>query len=192
MRRLQPAMIAYLDDKLKDNFDAKYSIKAGLPRMLMVEAARACVAIRELTNRNDGPLIELIQKTVDGRAIREPYCMAGVQTIVAYAELKTGIKSKLFPSEHVMTVYRKASHDMFVKFNPLPGAIAMWNHQGSDQGHTGIVVESYDNFFKSIEFNTTKGEAGGKIVREGGGVYELTRPRANVESMILKGFIKPF
>lgn len=192
MRRIQPAMIAYLDEKLKDNFDAKYSIKNKMPRMLMVEAARACVGIRELTNRNDGPLVELIQKTVDGRARREPYCMAGVQTLVAYAELKTGIKSKLFPTEHCMTLIRKTPADMFVKYNPLPGAIPIWNLKDTDDGHTGVVILSYDDYFKTVEFNTIKGEHEGKIIRDGGGVYELPRPRGNIGNMIFKGFIKPF
>lgn len=193
MRRIHHNMIKYLDKKLENNFDAKYAIQNKLPRILMAEAAKACVGIRELTGKNDGPLIELIQKTVDRFAGKEPYCMAFVQTILAYAEYKTGIKSKLFPTEHCMTLLRKTGPDMLVQYKPLAGAIPIWNKIKSDEGHTGILISCDDEFFYCVEANTTVGiNDGDKLVRDGGGIYLTKRPFANVNNFILKGFIKPY
>lgn len=192
MRKILPQMTAYLDDKLKENWDAKYAIKHKLPRFLMVEAAKACIGIKELTGDNDGPLIELIQKTVGNKAHNEPYCMSFVQTILAYTELKTGIKSNLFATEHCMTLWRKTPEEMFVKRNPLPGALIMWNKENTDSGHTGIVISSNEHFAMCVEANTTLSFNEGEIQREGGGIYMTKRPRKSVGSMILKGFIKPF
>ena len=45
-------------------------------------AAEACVGIREQGGNNKGPLVELMQKTVDGKAQAEAWCMAFVQSML--------------------------------------------------------------------------------------------------------------
>ncbi|MFM6929950.1 MAG: hypothetical protein ACKOX6_15880 [Bdellovibrio sp.] len=204
MRSLRPEMIKFFDDKLKNNGLAQHAIDTKDARLLFTEAAKVCVGIREKTGNNDGPMVELIQKTVDGVASRESWCMAFVQTCLAYAELKTGLTSPIFCSEHCMTTFRKTSKNQRVKYNPLPGAIVIWQHYDldektgtitpTDQGHTGIVLGADELIFTAVEGNTTSGSNGanGPVVREGGGVYYTTRNRIKNGTMIVEGFLKPF
>ncbi len=197
MRKIEKEMVKFLDEKLNSNGLAQQAITEKNPRMLMIEAAKVCVGIREKLNNNDGPMVELIQETI-GEHSNEAWCMAFVQTCVAYAELKTGIESPLFASEHCLTTWKNTSKKQRVKRHPLPGAISIWRHGNSSNGHTGIVLGADDKIFQAVEGNTTSGKAGDKIVREGGGVYFTERlmqkfPNVTQSSgMILVGFLKPF
>ena len=87
-------MVKWLDEKLASNGLAQHAIKTKNARVLLVEAAKACVGIREATNRNDGPMVELIQSTVGG-SNREAWCLSFVQTMVAYVELRSKLVSRL-------------------------------------------------------------------------------------------------
>lgn len=195
MRQIEPKMVQFLDDRLKDNGLAQHAIETKDARTLMVEAAKVCVGIREKTNNNDGPMVELIQETI-GRANHEAWCMGFVQTMIAYAEFKTGVKSPVFDGddggEHCQTVWRKTPKDMRVKISPLPGAIVIWRHGSSENGHTGILLGSDERIFSAVEGNTTKGEVNGRIVREGGGVYFTTRSRYGDGDMNIVGYLIPF
>jgi len=198
VRKIQSKMIEWLDEKLKGNGLAEWAVKNKDPRVLMIEAAKACVGIREKTNKNDGPMVELIQKTLGG-ADKEPWCMAFVQTAIAYAETKCQVKSPLVHSEHCKTVWDRTVKTQRVESHPLPGAVAIWVYEGSSRGHTGIVLGADDNIFQAVEGNTTSGQkAGGGIIREGGGVYFTERdlqgfPKLSTRSkMKLVGFLKPF
>lgn len=197
MREIQNAMVQFIDERLKLNGLAQLAIEEKNPRALMIEAAKVCVGIREKTNNNDGPMVELIQKTI-GDASNEAWCMAFVQTCVAYAELKTGVKSPLKVSEHCMTTWHNTPVDQRVKYHPLPGAIVIWRHGNGSSGHTGIILGADRDTFLAVEGNTTSGKAGDKIIREGGGVYFTERsmqgfPEIKTKSeMILIGFLKPF
>lgn len=197
MRAIKKDMIKWLDEKLAGNGLAQQAIKEKNPRLLMIEAAKACVGIREKTNSNDGPMVELVQSTIGG-ANQEAWCMAFVQTCISYAELKTKTVSPLWVSEHCLTTWNKSPKKQRVKRHPLPGAIAIWRHGASTNGHTGIVLGADDKIFTAVEGNTTAGKSGDKIVREGGGVYYTERsmqkfPEVTTKSgMILVGFLKPF
>ena len=197
MKQIEKAMIQFLDEKLSNNGLAQQAIKDKNPRQLMIEAAKACVGIREKSNNNDGPMVELIQETIGGHS-NEAWCMAFVQTCIAYAEVKTKTYSSLYVSEHCQTVWKETLKSYRVKKHPLPGAIAIWRHGDSSNGHTGIVLGADNKIFQAVEGNTTSGKAGDKIVREGGGVYFTERslqgfPEVkNKTGMILMGFLKPF
>lgn len=190
-------MVLFLDKKLEGNGLAEQAIKDKNPRQLMIEAAKACVGIREKTNNNDGPMVELIQETI-GLAGNEAWCMSFVQTMIAYAEFKTKVESPIHPSEHCLTVWGKTPKKQRVKTHPLPGAIAIWQHGKSSNGHTGVVLGADNKVFSAVEGNTTSGKAGDKIVRDGGGVYFTERsmqkfPEVTQKTgMILVGFLKPF
>lgn len=202
MRSIEPKMIEFLDQRLAENGLAQLAIKNKDARALMIEAAKVCVGIREKTNRNDGPMVELIQKTIGG-ANGEAWCMSFVQTCVAYAEVKTGQLSGLFPTEHCMTAWKKTDPKLRVKRHPLPGAIAIWNHYSlgkpTSAGHTGITIGADEKTFNAVEGNTSSGQTPtGQIVREGGGVYYCARsmqgfPKISSHaSMRLVGFLIPF
>lgn len=198
MRKIEPKMLEWLDQRLILNGLAQDAIRTKNARQLMIEAAKACVGIREKTNRNDGPMVELIQETV-GKAQNEAWCLAFVQTCIAYAEVRTGIKSPLTATEHCMTLWRNTPETQKVKRHPLPGAIAIWRHGSSTNGHTGIVLGADEGIMQLVEGNTSSGQTpNGEIVREGGGVYFTERSMQNFPrlqtggSMKLQGFIRPF
>lgn len=201
-RAIKPAMVKWLDEKLASNGLAQHAIKTKNPRLLLVEAAKACVGIREATNRNDGPMVELIQSTVGG-ANREAWCLSFVQTMVAYVELRCKVVSKLGVTEHCQTLWAMTPASMRVKRMPLPGAIPIWAHYSfgkkTSNGHTGLTLGADEKKFLAVEGNTTSGQtASGKVVREGGGVYFTERamqgfPKISGNaSMRLVGFIIPF
>jgi hypothetical protein len=191
VRHIESKMIEFLDAKLSGNGLAQHAIKNALPRLLMVEAAKVCVGIREATGHNDGPMVELIQRTI-GEAEGESWCMALVQTMIAYVEIKLGITSPIYAGEGCTQVWEETSHTQRVKYNPLPGAIAIWKYPGTWKGHTGIVLAADESIFQAVEGNTTNGVIGSKIIREGGGVYYTERSRAGDGAMRLIGFLKPF
>lgn len=203
MRTIQPELFKFIDDKLKNNPLAQHAIETTQPRILLAEAAKACVGIKEATGRNDGKFVQLIQKTVDGRASYEAWCMCFVQSEIAYVERKLGIKSPLFGTEHCMTLWRWVKSkrpDLIVKHQPAIAAIPIWNYSGTDNGHTGFYLYNAagNKFFTTAEGNTSgfdqESEAvpGTKVEREGNGAFFNLRSFEGTGKMQLKGFIKPF
>ena len=142
MREIEQKLFDWIDDKLKDNGLAKYAVATKDERLLFVEAARACVGIREQGGNNKGPLVELIQQTIGG-ANKEAWCMAFVMSMIAYVEKKIGIYSRLYPTEHCLTCWSKSPETSRVKYFPLPGAVVIWRHGDSTNGHTGIFLEAH-------------------------------------------------
>ena len=198
MRHIQPEMFNLILKKLEHNGEAQENMRLKKdPRRLLVIAAPLFVGVREKTGHNDGPIIELIQKTIGG-AYREPYCLAFAQTLIAFVEKVYGIESPIHPTEHCMTCWRNSPKHSRVLFSPDPGAITIYNHQGTDSGHAAIFIESIterkEKFAHNVEANTTGGvDPYGAIVREGGGIYWTKRPwQRNVGGMLFVGHLKPF
>lgn len=191
MRLIEKDLVKFIDEKLKLNGMAQQAIKDRNPRALLIEAARACVGIREIGGNNKGPMVELMQETL-GRAGREAWCMSGVQSWIAYAEQKTGLLSPVYPSEHCLTVWNNTPKNQRVKFMPLPGAICIWRHGTSTSGHTGIILGCDDKIMQLVEANTEAGIVGSEVVREGGGIYVTERSRKGSGSMKVVGWIKPW
>lgn len=184
-------MIDFLDRKLAENGLARQALADKDARTLFRLALEACVGIREVSD-NAGPMVELIQETVGG-ADKEPWCMSLVQTGLAYAEHKTGIRSPVAASEHCMTVWNTTRTSQRVKKVPALGAIIIWRHGAGPAGHTGIAISPVKgNMFETVEGNTAAGLENGEIVREGGGVYLNRRSMGGQGNMKLVGFIKPF
>lgn len=185
-RSIKPELVAFIDDKLKNNGSAQLAMKNRDPRNLMIYAAEACVGQTESGGNNRGKFVEICQKTTDNYAGGEAWCMSFVQSMVAYAEFKTGVKSSLFPSEHCLTTWSKASAADRVKKIPAPGAIIIWQHGKTQNGHTGFVMEYSSKVMETVEGNT------GSDFRDGDGVYQKNRdPKSNGNMKVL-GFIIPF
>ena len=205
-RVIQDQMFFFIEKRLMDNGLAQLHIKNRNPRGLLVEAARVLVGIKELTGNNDGFEVSLIQKTVDGKAQREAYCMATQQTLIAYVERKLGIISPLLATEHCTTLWNwvvKNHPELLVKWNPLPGALAIWKHgdapvETKPPGHTEMVLDADEKIFHAVGGNTSgwttydAAEAGKRVNRDGNGVYYTVRSRKGEGEMQLVGFIKPF
>lgn len=191
-RQIEPKMIAWLDKKLSSDPIAFHALVNKDPRLLLQQAARACVGIREASGNNDGVMVELIQETV-GSADNEPWCMALVQTLIAYVEVKLDIKSPLIVTEHVMTCWNTTPFSQRVKRIPLPGAIVCWRHGSTSSGHTGIVIDCDGKNMHVIEGNTSSGVSpDGKVEREGQGCYLTHRSAKATGSMVVQGFLRPF
>jgi hypothetical protein len=191
-REIEPAMVLWLDKKLAENGLAQLAIKEKKARLLFQLAAEACVGIREKTGHNDGPMVELIQKTIGG-AGGEAWCMAFIQTALAYVEVKTGIKSPVYGGEHCLTVWAKTDETQRVLKIPAPGAIIIWKHGKTINGHTGILRQWKTSSMFCVEGNTNAGlTQDGSIEREGGGVYLTKRNTIRNGSMAIVGFLKPF
>jgi hypothetical protein len=191
-RHIEQKMIEFIDKKLEHNGLAQEATRTKNARALMLCAAQACVGIREEGGNNRGPLVTLIQETVGGPD-HVAWCMSFVQTCIAYAELKTGVKSPIPAGEHCLTIWQTSPKEQRVKLLPLAGAIVIYQHGHSSSGHTGLVESTDGNTVWNYEGNTESGVAlGGKIERDGGGVYHTHRPIQGVGDMHLLGFLKPF
>lgn len=190
--KLEQKMAAFLDQKLDSNGLFQHALESKDARAIFRLAAQACVGIREVGGNNRGPMVELIQETI-GKAERESWCMSFVQTCLAYAEFKTGVASTIPVSEHCLTVWNQAPTSLIVQHLPLAGAIAIWRHGTSSSGHCGIVDSCDRNSFWAFEGNTEGGiNPGGKVERDGGGVYHTHRSLQAAGEMHLMGFLKPF
>lgn len=193
-RQIEPKMVEFLDQKLANNGLAQHAIAEKDARQLFILAAQACVGIREVGGNNSGPMVELIQETIGGHS-KESWCMAFMQTCIAYAELKTGMVSLVAAGEHCLTVWALTPKSERVKIFPLPGAIVIWQHGKSQDGHTGCFLEADDKRknMRMVEGNTESGlNPKGDVERDGGGVYLTSRNVIKNGSMKVVGFLKPF
>jgi hypothetical protein len=192
-RNIHPLAEEFINLKLVDNSHAAQAYRDKDPRALFIEVCKTFWGVREETGNNDGVLIEAIQKTIGG-SYNEPWCMALMQTCLAYVEKNLKVISPVESSEHCGQVWAKTNKRSRVRKYPAPGAIAIWNYQGTDKGHCGCVIDTQSSdFFITIEGNTEGGiDPEGKIIREGGGVYFSHRSFDPKGSMKLLGFLKPF
>ncbi len=191
-RQIEPGMVGYLDLLLVNNGLAKKAIADKDARLLLQIVAGVCVGIREEGGNNQGPLVRLIQETV-GSANGEAWCLSYVETMVAYCELKTGIQSPLYVTEHCLTAWAKTPVEQRVKRIPAPGAIVIWQHGNSQSGHTGVLLRYASDGMYCVEGNTTAGlRADGSIERDGGGVHYTKRDKRQNGDMKVVGFLKPF
>ena len=191
-RVLEKKMEQWIDAKLAGNGLAQAAIKSKDARTVFRLANEACVGIREKGANNSGPMVELVQETV-GDAEGEPWCMSLQMTCLAYAERKTGIKSPIIASEHCLTVWQETPKSQRVKAIPAPGAIIIWRHGNTSNGHTGCMIEWQDKKMRTIEGNSESGVTpSGGIERDGGGCYLNLRSTSGTGSMKVVGFLKPF
>lgn len=195
-RKLEPELVRFFDGKLRTHGLAQEAMLKRDARTLMRLAAQVCVGIREEGGNNRGHMVELIQETVGGHSA-EAWCMSFVQSCIAYAELKTGVKSPIIVSESCAQVWTDTPQAWRVKHTPLAGAVVIWGHYNSQGkyagGHTGILDSCDDEIFFAYEGNTTGGiGAGDKVIRDGSGVYYTRRKRDGDGDMHVRGFLIPF
>jgi hypothetical protein len=191
MRQINPKLTAWLRLKLESNGVAQAAIKNKNARQLFIEAARACVGIRESGGNNNGPLVELFQDTI-GSADSEAWCMSFVQSMIAYVEVTLDVKSSIPAGEHCLTIWGESARVLRVLRVPAPGAICIWKHGSGPSGHTGIVLEYGKKVMNLVEGNTEAGFVNGAVERDGGGVYYTERNILGTGNMRVVGFLKPF
>lgn len=196
-RRLHPEIERAVDAELlkiaPDAFKAACLANDGNALTKLCGDAFSALEIREKTNNNDGPMVEAIQYTCRGTS-GQPWCMYQQQTQVAYAEKKLGIISRLPASGDCAEVRRRVPAGMVVLVSTCePGDLWVWEHKDGS-GHTGNFAVWIDKGVSAHlnEGNTTAGQIGDVIVREGGGSYYTARTVANNGDMTLKMCIRPF
>ena len=196
MRQISTQLVKHIEYKVQvrgylDVFNQ--AVAQQNPDLLFETICKATVGAREEGGNNMGFIVGLYQDVVGG-IDGEAWCMAYMQAMVAYVEYKLGIKSRLYPSEHCLTVMRKTPADM-ISHEYFDGAILIWQHGNSEQGHTGRSLKrsTNGNSFFAIEGNTVTGvDKNGNLIRDGGGVYLTTRKMTGDGDMKLIAFIKPF
>lgn len=153
---------------------------------MFIKAMEAMIGIQEKGGNNSGPDVEAIQETV-GSAENEAWCMATIQTAIAFVEVVTGSGSRFPVTEHCLTAF----YNSLIKYmNPKRGYVCIWQHGSGQSGHTGAVCEIIGpNEFNCIEGNTGPGSG---VVREGDGVYKKLRSLQGAGDMHVKGFLEPF
>lgn len=192
MRKIEPALVSYIDKKLEKNGLAQVALKNKDARTLFRLAAESCVGITEATGKNDGKMVRLIQETVGG-ASGEPWCMALVMSCLAYAETKCKVKSPIYESEHCQTVWAKTPKSQRVKLLPLAGAIAIWADTGKSTGHTEIVLSCDGKTMNCVGGNTSGTTKPGEAVnRDGNACVYTVRSMKGTAKRKLLGFLRPF
>lgn len=200
-REIRLELIDYIDERLKNNPLAKLAIDQKDPRTLMVEAAKICVGIKEKTGKNDGPLVNLFQDTVGGIS-NEYWCMSFVQSMIAYAEVKTGIDSPLIASELCSAVWHKSPKASRVKIAPLAGAVIIFADVKKGKvlstGHTEILLSTDGKTIQAIGGNTSgtlkqlPSEGVRAVDRNGNGVWYTVRSTKGTASRKILGYLIPF
>lgn len=186
MRKLDPELILAMDASVKGDADFELAITNKMWRPAMTRAAAPWCDIKELSNKNDGPYIDLVGLTVDRKHTGEAYCLAWVQTILAYVEYKLGIQSVLKATEGCLDLWNSAPARLKTTRFPLPGYIAIWQHGNSVAGHAGIVMKVNEVYFKCLEANSYGPD--GKTQ----GIFMQERLFNDSSNMRLLGFCSPF
>lgn len=180
-REIEPKLLKLMVDKANEIFGDEFRKAVELSDALTLDGMAGDVLtamkVREKTNRNDGVLVEMIQKT-DGGSKGDAWCMWQQQTQTAFAESLTGKLSKLPSTGSCARMRDKAAKlkidipmsesrygDKWIRL--YPGGTG---HTGSFKSWITKGVSARLN-----EGNTTAGKLGDKVIREGGGSYLTER-----------------
>lgn len=155
----------------------------------LIDIANTFVGTKEEGGDNRGPVVEQFQKIVDGVASQESWCMCFTQYCVKQIEKKYAVRSKLFKSEHCLTVWNKSPKEMRL-VEPEPGCLIIWNFVGTNNGHCGIVRKVGKDKVETIEGNTSGPSS--EVVREGDEVAIKSRSKIGSKTMKVIGYLKVF
>lgn len=174
-------------------------ISTEIKHKLFIKEAQNWAGIHEIGGNNRGQLVEIFLRR-SGLPPGNPWCMAFVQfcremvdgfldTVGASDQI-----SKMPRGAHCMTIWNTCLPDL-KSSEPSVGSVVIWDHPGTANGHTGIVVFVSDDksIFQTIEGNTSPGGAGDQ--RDGDGVYlksHRTQPVSTPTALQIVGFINPW
>lgn len=159
---------------------------------LLIEEARRWLGFTEMGKDNHGQVVEMFQRAVDNRASGEAWCLAFIWSCILYTEklmaaLGAARMSTLHHTEHCMTMWRESPVGQRLSA-PRVGALVIWNHEGTDSGHVGLITGVRDDGqLETIEGNTGPGAG---VEREGDGVYAKVRNPARTGRMVVVGFLR--
>lgn len=197
-RYLDPVLEHILDTWLVNNHLAQFQDaceqKLGNLIVSLANQAFAEMKVIESTGRNDGTIVELLQKTCGNRK-GDSWCMDQQQSAVSYAEHKLNTVSLLACSGSCLETLNNSPAHLLVKLEVIQaGDIYIWEHGTSGLGHTenfhSWIVKNHSMLMYGG--NTTAGYIGGKLIRDGGGSHETQRATGSIGDMIPKGIIRAF
>lgn len=174
-------------------------VQALKPKLLAHEAGR-WVGVTEHGGENQGELVSMFQRAVDGKAAGEPWCLAFVQFCIDQVDalgqvLGDGEKSRLYRTEHCLTMWRRSPPELRID-KPEPGCLVIWAHlkdgKRTGAGHVGIVEFTHE--LDAGIFHTVEGNTGGgpDVEREGDGVFRKQRNIEGTATMEIVGFLRPW
>lgn len=165
-------------------------IMATAPNVLVLFAMSAFEGVRELTNHNDGAIIDAFNYCT-GAPKKSSYCMSAYQCAVRYVENKLGIVSPLFTSPNSQDVFNRSPERCRIElWNASPGDALIYQHGETEHGHTAPVVCAYPDMSHTIEANTSSGPG---VNGNGDGVYFRMRSvHTEWDAMHLIGAIRAF
>jgi len=152
----------------------------------LLKYAQSFEGVREEGANNRGKQIDAWEAEMGMKG--DAWCMMYVQAMIKEMSKRHGKKSRVFRSAHCMTVWAKTPTDLR-RTKPQAGDIVIWNHVGTQNGHTGLVIKQLsDTTFLTIEGNT--GPDDNKVERNGDGVYVKRRSMAKTGDMKVVGFLR--
>lgn len=181
-------MARILSERLKSFLDGEILIAPETPQECLLQAARACIGIKEDGGDNRGLMVEAFQVTIGG-AVGESWCVSFIQALIAYVEDRMGVICDLYETEHVLTLWNKSKNKFkFTAGDPLPGDIVCWQYGGTDRGHAEIIEKAHYKVIETIGGNTSPS---GIVDRNGDGVYAKIRSKSGTSTMQMLGYIRP-
>lgn len=185
-RQLDPELLQSMEASVKGSADFELAVANKLWRPAITHAAAPWEGVKELSNKNDGPFVDLTGLTVDRKHRGEAYCMAWVQTVLAFVEYKLQIESQLKATEGCLDLWNSTPPAMKTSRYPLPGYIAIWQHGDSPAGHAGLVMKVSEYYFKCLEANSFGPDG---LTQ---GIFMQERLFHDGGNMRLLGFVSPF
>lgn len=154
------------------------------PAQALVDEAASWEGVRE-TGPNEGPEVDLFQKSLES-APGLPWCGAFAWYCIRQVEHKLGIRSRLFPSSHVLTMWNRSPEDCRLII-PEFGALMLWRKPPGISGHCGIVAQVETPRLAVIEGNTNSMGS-----RDGDGVYRNWRSLYGDARLMTLGWLRVF
>lgn len=160
------------------------------PSLELVEEVKKWVGVHEKGGDNRGPEVDMFNKTLND-TVSHAWCASFVAYCVRSVEKKTGIKTSVNLSEHVMTMWNSSTGRQVKIGGQRPGDIAVWNKVGTGSGHCGVVtrVIKSKEFIETVEGNTSDSSG---VERNGQGIYTKQRRVKQIGDMKLLGFLRVF
>lgn len=167
--------------------------------LLSFEAKRWIGVLEE--GENSGQLIQIFQRSVDGQANKESWCMAFAQYCIKMADRAFAVlfpdepagESVIFRSEHCLTTWNRSPE--LQTSTPVKGSLCIWQKfngsAATSSGHVGVVTDVHgDGTISVVEGNTSSSNKA--IEREGDGVYlkRYTVGKMDRGALMLKGFLR--
>lgn len=110
-----------------------------------------------------------------------PYCAMFVSWVFDQASAScAGLPEAYCP--YIINKARSAGAILSSKYDAQPGDVVLFDWDGGESDHVGIVEKNFGSYIQTIEGNTSSGSSGSQS--NGGGVYRRTRAWSTVVCIV--------